>query len=130
MSYQYSSTSDNDPDSTAAGGEAGTGGVAFAAVSNVGVLGGGQGTQVFTETVRDRLANTGATAGLEQRVTAHEIGHQLGLDHWDTGEAGVPAGAVPSNLMLRSMQSTPNANALLIPMHKNLIRSRVKSPGT
>ena len=127
MSYQMETSSDNDPNLTATGGESGTGGVVWGFTSNTAVAKGGQGTQVFVETVRDRLA-AGALAGLEQRVTAHEFGHQMGLNHWDTGEPGVP-GAPGSNLMLRTMQSTPNASAMLAPAHKHLIRSRVKSPG-
>ena len=122
LSYQYTTDSDSDPDS-----EGGTGGVTWGFVSNTSVATGSSGTQVFEETIRDRLAQ-GATVGLEERVTAHEIGHQMGLGHWDTGEPGV-SGSVPVNLMLRSLQTVPNSSARFVSQHLVLLRSRVHTPG-
>jgi hypothetical protein len=122
MSFQYVPDSDQDADN-----EFGTGGVAWSITSNTGVVPGGQGSQTFAETVRDRLTS-GATAGLRDRVLAHEIGHQMGLAHWDTGEPGV-SGVVPINLMLRSMQTVPNSDAKFVNEHLHLIRSRQHTPG-
>ena len=123
ISYQYTTASDNDP-----GLERGTGGLCWAATSNSAVTRGGDGTQVFVETIRDRLSR-GAVPGLEARVTAHEIGHQLGLGHWDTSEPGVPVGLVAGNLMKRSMQDVSNADAKFCPQHIHQLRSRVHTPG-
>jgi hypothetical protein len=124
MSFQWRTTSDFDPNT----GDGRTGGIAWGVVSNTAVATGARGSQVFVETIRDRLGG-GAVLGLEERVLAHEVGHQLGLDHWDTGESGVPSGPVVTNLMLRDMTSVPNADARFVPIHLHLLRSRVASPG-
>jgi PKD repeat protein len=122
QSYQYDDLKDLDPDN-----EDAVLGVALALTSNTVVQKGGDGTQVFTEPNRDPGAFQ--FPAMVPRVTAHEICHQMGLHHWDTDEAGVPPGPVPSNLMLRAVFSGPDSDAKLIPMHKHLLRSRVKSPG-
>jgi hypothetical protein len=132
ISYQYTALHDHDP---YPGGGA-VGGVCWCHSSNTAVTTGGDGTQIFVETIRDRLAN-GATAGLDPRVTAHEIGHQLGLSHWDSDEPGAPPrpaavpypqNYVPNNLMKRSQENVPNADARFVPQHLHLIRSRVQTP--
>ena len=122
MSHQYETASDSDLEN-----EFGTGGVAWSITSNTNVAPGGSGTQAFVETVRDRVAY-GATTGLLDRVVAHEIGHQMGLGHWDIGEPGV-AGAVADNLMLRTVQSLSNNNAFYSDEHISIIRSRINTPG-
>ncbi|MFT5030053.1 MAG: hypothetical protein ACI9VS_002505, partial [Candidatus Binatia bacterium] len=132
ISYQYTTLHDHDP---YPGGGA-VGGVCWCHSSNTAVTTGGDGTQIFVETIRDRLAN-GATAGLDPRVTAHEIGHQLGLSHWDSDEPGAPLrppavpypqNYVPNNLMKRSQENVPNADARFVQQHLHLIRSRVQTP--
>lgn len=72
-----------------------------------------------------------AVAGFEARVVAHEIGHQCGLFHWDSGEPGFNGallGPVPANLMKRSLNYTANANAYFVDEHLHLLRSRVHTP--
>lgn len=127
-SYQHKWTSDHDPNFQTNLWEGGTGGVVWGRVTNLFVVAGGDGAQIFVETIRDRLA-FGARAGLEERVLAHEVGHQMGLDHWDVGVAGVTAGPVQPNLMLYTVQSIENDQARFVPQHLHLLRSRIRTPG-
>lgn len=124
ISYQYTTLEDHDP---YPGGGA-VGGACLCHSSNTTVESGGDGTQIFVETIRDRIAN-GATAGLDARVGAHEIGHQLGLFHWHNGELGVPPGqGITNNLMRKWMENVPNADARFVQQHLHLLRSRVHTP--
>jgi hypothetical protein len=131
ISYQGPQDSDHDPNMP---GENGTGGVAWSQVSNSTDEDGGNGAQIFIETVRDRLA-AGALPGLEDRVSAHELGHQLGLDHWDLNPntglplPGVTDPAPPPNLMSLSVQSVSNSAARFVPQHVHLLRRRTSNPG-
>jgi hypothetical protein len=111
--FQYLDNSDDDPQS-----EGGTGGVSWGVVSNAAVAVGSDACWVFQETDRDRLNNDvpPADAGLVARVAAHEMGHQLGLDH------------INGTLMNPSLQNAP-ANPGFNDIHLHLLRSRVRSPG-
>jgi hypothetical protein len=129
MSYQYTTDSDFDPDS-----EGGTGGVTLDVSDNCTVESGGVGSQVFVETVRDRLANGGDVIGLEARVLAHEVGHQMGLAHWDIDSSGQPLPCVtdpipPPNLMLSYVGDLSNSQATFVPQHLKLLRLRIHTPG-
>jgi len=127
MSYQGPKTRDIDPNFSETA-ELGVTWGLLGAFSNAAVAPGARGSQVFVETIRDRLV-AGAVAGLEERVLAHEVGHQLGLDHWDQAVPGVPPGPAPTNLMMKSLSAMTNADARFVPMHLHLLRSRVKTPG-
>jgi len=114
--FQYVTTSDWDSDGQA--GEGGTGGLTFAFTATATLQQGGHGCTVHRETIRDRLANgTRARAGLEARVTVHEVGHQFGLDH-------------NTDIMMSTNQDGPlGADFHFSDMDLNLLRARVKSHG-
>jgi hypothetical protein len=113
--FQHTTNEDNDPNN-----EAGTGGIVATpgggtTLSTTMVVRGAQGTDVYLETDRDRVA-AGATAGLEQRVVVHETGHQFGLAH-NTG------------IMTASLQTIPAGGFVFSNNDQALLRDRIKSPG-
>jgi hypothetical protein len=126
LGYQWKETRDGDPNS-----EDSILGGTWAEMSNSAVTRGGNGSHVFLETVVDRR---GATSFNQARSTvfAHEVGHQLGLMHWDVATAdeptGIPVGTVvPVNLMRRLLQDMLG-NPHFVEEQIKLLRYRVQSP--
>ncbi len=78
---------------------------------------GGQGSLVYIETLSDYFRNRGfSERGL---VTAHEIGHQFGIN----------GDGINQGVMTGSATSIQIGDEKFIPLHINVMRWRVKSPG-
>lgn len=80
---------------------------------------------IFLETIRD----IGQPNKINLNI-AHELGHQFGLSHGDTSLIGA---AIPEydkkNKKRMGIMTGLDYSGFFIPRHKNLIRSRVNSPG-